>query len=233
MYKLYFPLINFNPHLDYTTNDLYLINPRRLTHSLTGSGIYRSPQRSRLQSQDIYHSPTEALSNTAKMISGLLFISWRIFEIIITIPILGMLAYFVHGYVVSNQLTPTFILVMFIVSVLAAVWAIATLFDYVRTRHHGLFVALVDLAFVGAFIAAVYELRGIANANCTNFTAGSIYVNLGPFGYYGKTSNSKWSLDTNKTCDMLKASFALGIIDIIAFFITFVSNPCVVLSLSQ
>lgn len=157
------------------------------------------------------------------MISGLLFISWRIFEIITLIPILGMLAYFVHGYVDSNQLTPNFILVLFITSVLATAWAIATLIQYYRARHHGLFVALVDLAFVGALIAGVYFLRGIAGTSCTNFTAGGIYVNLGPFGYYGRQSNSPWSFDINKTCAMLKACFALGIINIIAFFITFVS----------
>jgi len=156
-------------------------------------------------------------------ISGLFFILLRIFEIIVTIPILGMLAYFVHGYVVSNQLTPTYILVLFIASVLAAAWAIATLFSYLQARRSALFVALVDLAFVGTFIAGVYLLRGIAGQNCSNFTAGGFYFDLGPFGYYGRQSNSPWALNVNKTCAMLKACFALAIIDIILFFMTFVS----------
>lgn len=154
-------------------------------------------------------------------ISSILLICFRVLELLITIPIIGMLAYFVHGYVVSNQLTPTYILVLFICSVLAGAWALFTLFHYLRSRDSALFVALIDLAFVATFIAGVYELRGIASANCTNFTAGSFYFNLGPFGYYGRQGGSSWSLNTNKTCAMLKASFALGIIDILLFFITF------------
>jgi hypothetical protein len=55
-------------------------------------------------------------------VSGFLFISWRIFQIVLLVPVVGMLSWFVHGYVQSNQLTPNFILVLFIVSVLALAW---------------------------------------------------------------------------------------------------------------
>lgn len=113
---------------------------------------------------------------------------------------------------------------MFIASVLAAAWTVATVVTYLRARHSALFVALVDLAFVGTFIAAVYELRGIAGANCSNFSSGSIYVSLGPFGYYGRTSDSPWAANINKNCAMLKACFALGIMNCIFFFVTFVSG---------
>ncbi|KAL9095844.1 MAG: hypothetical protein Q9165_001841 [Trypethelium subeluteriae] len=156
-------------------------------------------------------------------LSGLLFIFWRIVEFVTLIPIIGMLAWFVNGFTDSNQLTPNYILVLFITSVLAGAWALFTLIGYARTRHSGLFVALVDLGFVGALIAGVYELRGIAGQNCSNFSAGSFYVNLGPFGYYGRQSNSPWAANVNKPCAMLKAAFALGIMNIIFFFFTFVS----------
>jgi len=155
------------------------------------------------------------------MISGFLFLTWRIFEIVTLIPIVGMLAWFVHGFTASNELTPTYILVLFITSVLAAAWALATVVTYLRARHSALFVALVDLAFVGAFIAGVYELRGIASSNCSNFSAGSFYFDLGPFGYFGRQSDSSWAANINKNCAMLKASFALGIMNCIFFFITF------------
>lgn len=158
-------------------------------------------------------------------ISGFLFIAWRLFEVVMLIPPVGMLAYFVHGYVSSNQLTPNFILVLFITCVLALAWALVTLFNYLRARHDALFVALIDLGFVGALIAGVVVLRGIANADCTNFTAGSLYLDLGPFGYFGSINNSGWAFNTNKTCSMLKASFAFGIINIFAFFVTFVCLP--------
>jgi len=158
-------------------------------------------------------------------VSGFLFISWRIFQIILLIPVVGMLSWFVHGYVQSNQLTPNFILVLFIVSVLALAWTLATLFNYLRARHDAFFVALIDLGFVGALIGGIVTLRGIANQDCSNFSAGSLYVNLGPFGYYGRQSNSPWAVNINKTCAMLKASWALAIILTLTFFVTFVSLP--------
>ena len=157
-------------------------------------------------------------------LSGALFIFWRIVELVTLIPIIGMLSWFVNGFNSSNELTPNYILVLFIVSVLAGAWALFTLIGYARTRHSALFVALVDLLFVGALIGGVVVLRGIAHESCTNFSAGSFYVSLGPFGYYGRQSNSPWAANVNKPCAMLKASFALGIMNIIFFFITFVSS---------
>lgn len=108
--------------------------------------------------------------------------------------------------------------VLFITTVLAAVWAIATLFRRKSTRRSAMFVAFIDLCFVGAFIAGVYELRDIAQASCSNFSSsGDFYVSLGPSGFSG---NSPFSLNINKTCAMLKASFAFGIMNTIFFFFT-------------
>jgi hypothetical protein len=159
------------------------------------------------------------------MIPGMLFAFWRFWEIVTLIPIIGMLSWFVHGFTVNNQLTPTFILVLFIVSVLAGAWAVGTLFMYHRARTSGAFIAFIDLCFVGALIAGVYELRAITHANCAHFetTTNSIYLNLGPFGYLGGQANNPLHLHVDKTCAMLKASFALAIMNIIFFFITFVS----------
>ena len=145
-------------------------------------------------------------------LSGFLFLAWRIFEIVTLIPIVGMLAWFVHQYVKSNLLTPDYILVLFIVAVIALAWAFFTTIDYLRARHDAFFVALFDLGIVGALIAGVYYLRGIAGANCTTGDAGRISG-----GFYV-------SVNTNKQCAMLKASFAFAIMNIVAFFITFVST---------
>jgi sugar phosphate permease len=157
-------------------------------------------------------------------LAGFSFIFWRICEIVTLIPTLGMLAYFVHAYTSSNVLTPDFILVLFITSVLACAWAIATLFAYSRARHSGFFVAVIDLAFVGCFIAGVYLLRGIAKADCVNFTAGGFYFDLGILGYVGRNSDNRWALNADKNCAMLKASFAFGIMNCVFFFLTFVSS---------
>jgi hypothetical protein len=133
------------------------------------------------------------------------------------IPTLGMLAYFVHIYASNNALTPNYILVLFIVSVLGAAWAIATLFTYHRSKHNARFVSFIDICFVGAFIAGVYELRGISGENCSNITTGDPYqINFG----IGSLTFDSLHFTANKQCSMLKASFAFGIMNCIFFFIT-------------
>ena len=107
---------------------------------------------------------------------------------------------------------------LFIVSVLGAVWAIVTLFRRKSTRDSAIFVSFIDLCFVGAFIAGVYELRSISKASCTNFSGDGVFsVSLGPDGVSG---TSGLHLHTNKTCAMLKASFAFGIMNCIFFFVS-------------
>lgn len=129
---------------------------------------------------------------------------------------MGMLSYFVHLYVTANQLTPTYILLLFIVSVLALAWALFTVFSY---RNNTRFIGLVDLAFVGAFIAGVYQLRFVTKSDCVAVVSGnsSVNVDLGAFG--GATLTSV-RLGVDKTCAMLKACFALGIMNCVFFFAT-------------
>ncbi|KAF2691634.1 hypothetical protein K458DRAFT_285936 [Lentithecium fluviatile CBS 122367] len=150
--------------------------------------------------------------------SGFSFMFWRIMEIITLIPTLGMLAWFVDWYNDRNLLTPQSVLVLFIVSVLGAAWALGTLFLYSRAKHSANFVAFIDLLFVGAFIGAVWCLRGITDADCSNWRAnGSYNADLGLFNVSGNT----YSLNIDRECAMLKASFAFGIMNCIFFFITF------------
>lgn len=124
------------------------------------------------------------------------------------------------GFQDNNLLTPASILTLFIVSILACAWALATLFRLGSTRRSALFVAFIDLCFVGALIAAVYELRGINHASCTNFRTAPIYVQIGPFGYFGEQAGSGLAGNLNKNCSMLKASWAFGIMNIFFFFFT-------------
>lgn len=129
-----------------------------------------------------------------------------------------MLAYFVHIYADNNALTPNYILVLFIVSVLGAAWAICTLFTYHRSKSNSVFVAFIDLCFVGAFIAGVYLLRGISGQNCVSVTSGDSYQ-IG-LGIFGSASVNGLNFSANKQCTMLKACFAFGIMNCIFFFIT-------------
>ena len=132
---------------------------------------------------------------------------------------MGMLAYFVHIFVSLNQLTPDLYLVMFIVSTLALAWALWTLFSYHRSSANSRAVGIVDLLFVGAFIGAVYAMRVMASADCTQVRAGDpVAVSLGPLG--SASLNVGVDVAVDKTCAMLKACFAFGIMNCIMFFFT-------------
>ncbi|KAL8965205.1 MAG: hypothetical protein Q9183_003974 [Haloplaca sp. 2 TL-2023] len=152
------------------------------------------------------------------MIGGLLFSFWRFLQIITLIPTLGMLAYFVHQFESQGLLTPNDQLVLFIVSVLAAAWAIVTVLRRKSTRDSAIFVAFIDVCFIGALIAGVYELRNIANADCTQFSNNG-YFSL-TINNDGVDTDSPFQLNTDKNCAMLKASFAFGIMNCIFFAIT-------------
>jgi hypothetical protein len=142
------------------------------------------------------------------------FVTTRLLQIFTLIPAMGMLAWFVHQYNELNALTPNSILILFIVSVLALAWAIFTLFSYHRSSANARFVALVDLLFVGAFIAGVYYLRGVTSTDCVSFgRSGNWGGSAGGFSVSGPS----WSLNTDKPCAMLKASFAFGIMNCIFF----------------
>ncbi|CEL08588.1 hypothetical protein BJX68DRAFT_223400 [Aspergillus pseudodeflectus] len=154
------------------------------------------------------------------MIGSIFFIFNRLTEITFLIPIIGMMAYFVDGYLKANLITPPFILVLFIVSVIAVFWCIDTLIRHSTTKRSAAFVSFVDLLFGGAFIAAVYQLRFIATADCGDWDGGRVYVSLGPFGAYGRQSGNDLADDLNKTCRMLKTCFALGIMEVLFFFWT-------------
>ena len=162
------------------------------------------------------------------MLGGLLFRLMRLLELVTLIPIIGMLAWFVNGYVNANALTPDYILVLFIVSTLAGAWALATLVKMDSVRRNAPFIAFIDLCFVGAFIAGVYFLRFITQYDCVNLlpsitTSGgstSSDSNGVAVTYPTIQFTGPFGVDYNKTCAMLKASFALGIMNCLFFATT-------------
>ena len=146
------------------------------------------------------------------MIGGLLFLIMRGIQLVTLIPLIGMLAYIVHGYVQDQYFLPNYVLVLFIVSVIAGVWALVTTIFYRSVRKSGHFLALVEIGIFAALIAGVVILRGIAGANCSDASSFNGYPQLYPF-------YSQW----HHVCTILKACFALGIMNILFFFVTFVS----------
>ncbi|KAK0649113.1 hypothetical protein B0T16DRAFT_456555 [Cercophora newfieldiana] len=153
------------------------------------------------------------------MLFAVFFAFWRFMEIITLIPTVGMLAYFVKGYNDNNMLTPNYILVLFIVAVLGLAWALFTLFSYHRSSSNARFVGLVDLGFIGAFIAGVYYLRFIKDYDCVSLTAGSSSATIS-LSILGSATINTLHLNVNKTCGMLKACFAFGIMNCVFFLFT-------------
>ncbi|KAH0541270.1 hypothetical protein GP486_008727 [Trichoglossum hirsutum] len=141
------------------------------------------------------------------------FVFWRLVQIITLIPTLGMLAYLVHGYILNDSITPDYVLVLFISSVLATFWAIYTLFAREHTHHSAYFIAFIDLCFLGTFIASAWELRDFANADCSRPAATDVwFVSLGPLGQLGVYAHNPWA-NVQKNCAMLKACFAFAIMN--------------------
>jgi hypothetical protein len=139
--------------------------------------------------------------------SGFSFCCWRIWQIVTLIPTVGMLAWFVDWYTDRNAITPRYMLILFVVAVLALVWAIGTLFLYTRAKHSAGFVAFIDLLFFGAFIGAVYDLRHITHIDCPSVRSDRLYYDLR--GY--TISGPGFGISVKKPCAMIKTSFAFGI----------------------
>lgn len=149
------------------------------------------------------------------MISSIFFILWRLVEIFFLIPMIGMLSYIVHEYVNANIMVPSYVLVIFIVTVLALVWCVMTTLFFGAAKRSGYFVSIMELAFIAAFIASVAVLRDIGSQGCGSFAAnplGNLQVQGGPFVY-----------QLSKFCNLLKASFAFAIMEIFFFATTLVS----------
>lgn len=124
-----------------------------------------------------------------------------------------MLAAVVHGYLGGNEVTPAFALTLFIVVVLAAFWILATLILYSVAKHNGYFVAFIDLCFFGALIAGVVEANSIATQSCSNY-------NITSNAY---KESGVWVYNFGELCNLVKASYAFAIIELILFFFTIVS----------
>ncbi|KAK2752533.1 hypothetical protein FQN55_006646 [Onygenales sp. PD_40] len=154
------------------------------------------------------------------MIASFFFICWRLGQLVTLIVPIGIMSWFVDGFQKNNQLTPTYILVLFIVSVLGVFWALDTLVRHSNAKRSGSFVAFVDLCFVGAFIASIYQLRYIATSDCGNFRNDRLSASLGPFGAAGLRSGDSRAQDPGKICSLLKTAFAFGIMNIGSFFVT-------------
>jgi len=150
------------------------------------------------------------------MLSSIIFTLCRILQILLLLPMVGMLGYFMHPYVQSNSDAPTWLLFMFIISILACAWCLITLFQFHTSYIHSLFVLVIDIAFFACFIAGVVLMDFVKGWNCVSASV-PVGVQVGDHGWSG---GNDWSLRAKRTCTMLKVSWVFGIINIILFFLT-------------
>jgi len=148
------------------------------------------------------------------MLSGTVFFIFRIFELLTLIPIWGILAWFVDAYQPATP--PDRILFLFIVALLATVWALFTLIIYRRLHWTPLYIAVIDLCFFGVFIAGLVLLApSVKNTDCVNWRGEGITYNGN-----GSGSFSAGRVTADKQCMMLKSAWGLSILDTILFFLT-------------
>jgi len=148
------------------------------------------------------------------MFFTLAFAAWRLPEIITLFPIAGTLGWFAIGYAHYNTPMPDSVLFLFVASVLALVWALATFIIYGFIKRNALLTGCIDFCFAIIFIAVVRELHGIisiAMTDCSLFPIVVLSSSFRPLGYGGNIVGN---------CHMLKACFALAIVNMIFFFYT-------------
>jgi len=144
-----------------------------------------------------------------------IYMATRVLEILTTLVIVGIMGYFVNPYVKNHAVVPDQLLCLFIVSILAAAWSLVTLFSHRWARAISLITAIVDVAFVGAFIASVVLLRAVSKTNCINLHL-PISITVGSH----TAGNSSYSSSANKNCTLLKVAWSLAIANCILFAVT-------------
>lgn len=150
-------------------------------------------------------------------IHSVAFTAIRALQVLVAIPIIGMLGYFVDNYRTAHSKIPDRLLAFFIISILAAAWALFTLHQFRKLRNiSGPLIAAVDLLFMGAFIACVILYRGVTKSDCGRLSV-PIGVTLGDKQYGG---GNGLGLHVQKECAMTKSSWALAIAEIVFFFAT-------------
>lgn len=150
------------------------------------------------------------------MLSGIVFTLTRLLQILLLLPMVGMLGWFINPYVQSGSSEPTWLLFMFVISILAAAWCLITLFQFHASYIHSMVVLLIDVAFFACFIAGVVLMDFVKHWNCVSANV-PVGVQLGDHSWSGGNS---WSANVKKSCTMLKVTWVFGIIEILLFFLT-------------
>ncbi|KJZ79470.1 hypothetical protein HIM_00939 [Hirsutella minnesotensis 3608] len=136
---------------------------------------------------------------------AILFVCARLAQVCTLVPLMGMLSWFVDNLEAFDEECvggPDGVLVLFLASVCAVSWCLSTMVCYYRSSANACFVAFVDAIVFGTLIASVFMLRHVPHAHCHILAA------------------DHWSRLLSTMCVVLKASWALAILNIVLFFVT-------------
>jgi len=164
---------------------------------------------------------------------------FRVLQILTLIPAWALTAAVVSWYKSNNIDTPGNVLTLFVVTLLASVWAFCILIAVLRAGNTALWIAFWDVVAMGALIAAVATTSRIANYECNavatpaatqtvfitsdgqRITATPANVAITADGNNNNNNNNNnefWNNPDN--CSLIKAAWGLAIANIIMFFIT-------------
>ncbi|KAI5803815.1 hypothetical protein EDC01DRAFT_644937 [Geopyxis carbonaria] len=148
----------------------------------------------------------------------------RVIQILTLIPAWALMAAVVSWYNSNTIKTPGGVMCLFIVTLLASVWAFCIWIAVMRARNTALWIAFLDIIAMGALIAGVATTSNIANYECngTSINTRLVYTSTGqPIDINQdiyESRNDFWSNPNN--CNLIKGAWGLAITNIITFFIT-------------
>ncbi|TGZ76327.1 hypothetical protein EX30DRAFT_324836, partial [Ascodesmis nigricans] len=151
----------------------------------------------------------------------------RVLQVLTLIPAWALMAAIIDWY--NNKVkTPGGVMALFIITLIASVWAFCILLAVLRARNTALWITFWDLVAMGALIAAVATTANIANYECTAAPTTSETVYITPEGQRISRQNIAILNDEDDEelwnhpdyCNLLKAAWGLAIANIIMFFVT-------------
>ena len=171
----------------------------------------------------------------ASSLHGLL----RVIQVLMLIPAWALLAAIVDHYNRKDTKTPGAITFLFVVALLASVWAFCVLITTVRARNTALWMSFFDIVAMALLIAAVVVLSDIANADCVAVTWSSSVdsgsISGGSSAATDYSQEEKWwntrvlrrddlnvsgAFTYRQHCVEVKTAWGLAIANIILFFFT-------------
>jgi len=157
---------------------------------------------------------------------------FRVLQVLTLIPAWALMAAVVSWYNSNAIRAPGGVICLFVVTLLASVWAFCILIAVLRANNTALWIAFWDIVAMGALIAGVATTSNIANYECNAvsqntsqtvfYTADGERITTRPNNVITTTTGDSdrdfW--DNPNNCNLIKAAWGLAIANIIMFFIT-------------